>query len=206
MKTTPTRRSRSRAPYNVDQEALIPLPGIAIPGQAGTAGDDHAKTPGHSPTAIGDRSGTRGRSSFGQTSPDLSLSPPLYRGDRVGDSPSPGQNRGHKQPPKTKITGDCEPRCLTCHREDGDGHCQPGCATTCAHTSAPYKADVCITTTRADAHIVISEVTGYMHLHIRRCPHCGGHHHHAALDHPYRTAPCTRRPYLLKIHEPETTP
>lgn len=74
----------------------------------------------------------------------------------------------------------------------------------CAHTAQPYKADICITRTRTDAHIVISPVTGYMHLHVTNCPHCHGHHHHAPLDHPYRTAPCKRRPYLLTIKEPTT--
>lgn len=68
----------------------------------------------------------------------------------------------------------------------------------------PHKADICITLTRTDAHIVISSATGYMLLHVKNCPHCGGNHAHAPLDHPHRTAPCTGKPYILNIKEPET--
>lgn len=63
---------------------------------------------------------------------------------------------------------------------------------------------MCITLTKVDAWIVISPNTGYMHLHVKQCPHCDGHHAHAPLDHPYRTAPCGK-PYVLTIHEPEPT-
>ncbi|WP_144069892.1 hypothetical protein [Nonomuraea indica] len=66
----------------------------------------------------------------------------------------------------------------------------------------PSKADICIALTRTDAHIIISPNTGYMLLAVRHCPHCDATHAHAADDHPYRTAPCTGRPYLLNIKEP----
>jgi hypothetical protein len=66
----------------------------------------------------------------------------------------------------------------------------------------PYKADICITLTHVDAWIVISPNTGYMHLAVRKCPHCGSTHAHAPLDHPFRTAPCGK-PYILNIKEPE---
>lgn len=205
MKKVSHRRSAQRAPYNVDQQTLIPLPGTTQPGPAGTAGDDQANTPAHSPITDWDSTGTRGRSWSGQKSPDLSLSPPLYRGDRVGDSPRP---RHHT--PRTPITKqdqkrDCDPHCLTCHRPDGQGHCTPHCAPLCWHAHRHHRADICITITKADAWIVISPNTGYMHLHVRNCPHCGHHHAHAAHDHPWRTAPCGK-PYVLTIHEPEATP
>ncbi|WP_162794728.1 hypothetical protein [Nonomuraea lactucae] len=67
----------------------------------------------------------------------------------------------------------------------------------------PHNADICITLTRADAHIVISPATGYMLLHVKECPHCGNTHWHAPLDHPHRTAHCGK-PYILNIKEPHT--
>lgn len=174
-----TKTSRSQP-----QAEQIPL--LGIPGHETLSPPQPAKTQNPSSHLSRTARGQRGRSSTGHTGPDLSLSPPLSRGDRSGTAPA--------HPPKTSP---CNPFCITCHRPEDRGTCTP-CNTICTHTQGPHTTGICITRTHTYATRLTSPITGGTKILVPTCPHCGYAHIHADLPNPHRKAPCGR-PYVLDI-------
>lgn len=175
------KNSRSR-PYG-EQEPLTGIPGLGELSPRRTA-----KTQNSRSDLSRTGRGQRGRSSSGHPGPDLSLSPPLSRGDRSGTAPAPPQNHNPKTTP-------CNPTCITCGRPEDRGICTT-CATTCAHNEGPHTTGICITRTHAQAMRITSPITGRTITLVPNCPFCGAAHIHADTPNPHRKAPCGR-PYIL---------
>jgi hypothetical protein len=105
---------------------------------------------------------------------------------------------------------ECLPVCIACHLPElPEGSNQrrlckitkSQCATLCVHTREPYKADVCLITTRAVAELRISPHSGHTIAAVQ-CPHCDQQHAHAPTPgRHYRLGQC-RQPYI--VHTPDT--
>lgn len=179
-------KTRSSQP----QADQIPLMGI--PGLEDLSPTQNPDTQNPSSHLSRTGPGQRGRSRSRQKGPDLSLSPPLSRGDRSGTAPT-----------RTPKTTPCNPHCIRCGRPEDRGTCTP-CTTTCLHNQGPHTAGICITRIRAYARTITSPITNRSVTVVPTCPHCSHSHIHATLNNPHRTAPCGPT-YVLDIATGSTT-
>ncbi|MER7500478.1 hypothetical protein AB0L05_27850 [Nonomuraea pusilla] len=125
-------------------------------------------------------------------------------------------HRGHQQPPRRdrewNALTDCAPTCLACGAPEppADAPAWPlcpttrsRCATICAHTTDPYKADLCLITVHVHAQLVTLPNTGRTIAAVT-CPYCDQPHaHDPTPGSHYRISRCTtgRKPYI--VHVPE---
>ncbi|SFK92153.1 hypothetical protein SAMN05216275_14140 [Streptosporangium canum] len=111
--------------------------------------------------------------------------PPLKKTRRfhVLDLPTPQPSR-------------CDPRCLTCGHDEGDGHCNP-CAITCRRPLLRVPVEVCLTTTHVTARPAGDRLIAVT------CPWCTHTHWHSATAaSPYRISGCGK-PYIVHTAAPE---
>ncbi|MGP3914355.1 hypothetical protein [Nonomuraea sp. 10N515B] len=127
--------------------------------------------------------------------------------------------RKHQRPPRrdrewNELT-DCAPVCLACGTPEppDDADAWPlcpvtlsRCATVCAHTTEPYKADICLITTHVTAELMTLPNSGRTIAAVT-CPHCAQlHAHDPTPGHHYRTSRCPtgRKPYIIHVPDRST--
>ncbi|MBO3751567.1 hypothetical protein J5X84_36305 [Streptosporangiaceae bacterium NEAU-GS5] len=115
------------------------------------------------------------------------------------------------QPHRTKEFRDqpCDPACLICGKPEGRGLCHPRCTVVCSHNREPWRAEICLITTKITARLVEGARTAISRRRelavVDQCPTCGRLHWHPPTYGLHLRIPPCGIPYLVHLPRPRLT-